>query len=63
MMAMESDLREIKDLLSLVDKKLDLLMDRRGVLGVMTCSGSGLRSFFVDEPDLYTLEDVKGLDA
>jgi hypothetical protein len=59
MIEMESDLREIKDLLSLVDKKLDMLMDRRDALSVMRCSESGLRAFLSDEPDLYTLEDVK----
>ena len=62
-MEMESELREIKDLLSLVDKKLDLLMDRKETLAAMRLSESSLRGFLSDEPDLYTVDDIKSRSA
>jgi hypothetical protein len=56
---MDSDLREIKDLLFNVDKKLDLLIDRSESLAIMRLSEYSLREFLLDEPDLYSIDDVK----
>lgn len=55
----DSDLREIKDLLYSMDRKLDLMMDRGDTLALMRVSESSLRRFLLDEPDIYTVDDVK----
>ncbi len=56
---MESDLREIKHLLYSMDKKLDSLLDRGDTIAMMRLSEYSLRDFLLDEPDLYTVDDVK----
>ena len=57
---LESELREIKDLLASVDRKLDVLLDRGETLALMRLVESSLESFLREEPDIYSLDDVKG---
>ena len=52
---MDSDLREIKDLLVSMDRKLDLMMDRGDTLALMRLSESSLERFLLDEPDSVTV--------
>ena len=56
---LESELREIKDLLASVYRKLDVLLDRGETLALMKLCESSLESFLREEPDLYSLSDVK----
>jgi len=56
---MDLDIQEIKALLYSMDKKLDLMMDRSDTIAIMRLSESSLKQFLIDEPDLYTIEDVK----
>ena len=56
---MDSDLREIKDLLYSMDKKIDLMMDRSETISLMRLSEYSLKDFLLDEPDIYTVDDVK----
>ena len=56
---MDLDIQEIKALLYSMDKKLDLMMDRSDTIAIMRLSESTLKQFLIDEPDLYTIEDVK----
>ena len=58
-LALDSDIQEIKALLYSMDKKIDLMMDRSDTIAIMRLSESSLKQFLVDEPDLYTIEDVK----
>lgn len=55
----EAELREIKDTLRELNKKLNELLDEREALDMMSLSEKSLSEFLSGEPDLYTLHDVK----
>ena len=55
---MESELREIKDLLASLDRKIDFLIDRGETVALMRLGESSLESYLRDETDLYSLDDV-----
>lgn len=56
---MDSDLQEIKNLLYSMDKKIDLMIDRSETISVMRLSEYSLKDFLLDEPDIYTVDDIK----
>lgn len=56
---MDTELREIKDLLYSMDKKIDLMIDRSETISLMRLSEYSLKDFLLDEPDIYTVDDVK----
>jgi hypothetical protein len=56
---MDSDLQEIKDLLYSMDKKIDLMIDCSEAISLMRLSEYSLKDFLLDEPDIYTVDDVK----
>ncbi|MBS7649032.1 hypothetical protein KEJ17_05250 [Candidatus Bathyarchaeota archaeon] len=58
-MTVEVDLREIKSLLSILNKKLDLLIDDRETLSVMMLAERSLKEFLEREPDVYSVKDIK----
>jgi hypothetical protein len=53
-------LREFKDLLASVDRELDVLLGCGETLALMKLCKSSLESFLREEPDIYSLDDVKG---
>lgn len=57
----DADVREIKEEILLLSRKMDLLLDQRETLAMMKLSERSLSSFLADEPDLYTLADCKAV--
>ena len=55
----EVDLREIKSLLSVLNKKLDMLIEDRETLSVMMLAERSLKGFLEREPDVYSVKDIK----
>ena len=55
----EVDIKEIKGLLEALNKKMDLLLERRETLSMMVLAEKSLKSFLEEEPDLYSVKDLK----
>ena len=58
-MTIEVELKEIKFLLSEVNKKLDSLLEERETEAIMVLEEQSLKEFLAQEPDLYSVKDVK----
>jgi hypothetical protein len=58
-MEIDTEIREIKDLLLLLNEKMDVLIDEREVSSLMRLSEHALEEFFDEEPVLYSMEDLK----
>jgi len=58
-MTIEVELKEIKSLLSEVNKKLDSLLEERETVELMVLEEQSLREFLEEEPDMYSIKDVK----
>ena len=58
-MTIEVDIKEIKGLLSEVNKKLDVLLEEIDTSAITTLAQKSLREFLEKEPDLYTVKDIK----
>jgi hypothetical protein len=55
----EVDIKEIKGLLEALNKKMNLLLERRETLSMMVLAEKSLKSFLEEEPDLYSIKDLK----
>lgn len=58
-MTIESELEEIKKQMHEMSKKLDDLLSDRDVIAMLKLSELSLLEFFDNEPNLYSLEDLK----
>jgi len=58
-MTIEVEIKEIKEMLQQLHKKLDGLVQDRETLAMMTMSQQSLKDFLASEPDLYSARDVK----
>ncbi len=58
-MTTEVELKEIKSLLSELNHKLDLLLEENDTYAFMLLEEKSLKSFLEEEPDLYSLKDIK----
>ena len=58
-MTIEVDLREIKNLLSALNKKIEMLIEDRETLSLMVLAGKSLKGFLKKEPDVYSVKDIK----
>jgi len=58
-MTIEVDIREIKDLVSALNKKIDVLIEARESLSVMMLAQRSLTGFLEEQPDIYSIDDVK----
>lgn len=58
-MTIEVDLKEIKSLLSELNKKIDVLLEEIDTSAVMALAEKSLRDFLENEPDVYTIKDIK----
>ncbi len=56
---MEAELADIKRILTEMSRKLDEFLEEREITGMMKLSEVSLRDFLEDEPDIYSVEDVK----
>jgi len=59
MMGREVEIREIRDLLLLLNRKMDVLIGERETLSVMKVSEASFGKFFEGESDIYSLDDVR----
>ena len=58
-MTIEVDLKEIKNLLSALNKKFDVLLEDKDTSSLMALSEESLKDFLEKEPDIYSLKDLK----
>lgn len=58
-MTVEVELKEIKSLLSEVNKKLDSLLEEKDTCALMALAEKSLKDFLEKEPDIYSLKDIK----
>ena len=58
-MTIEVEIREIKEMLQKLNRRLDSLVQDRETLTMMAISQQSLRDFLANEPDLYSVKDVK----
>ncbi|MGB9760625.1 MAG: hypothetical protein ACPLZG_12420 [Thermoproteota archaeon] len=58
-MTVEVDLKEIKELLSSLSRKIDMLIEDRETLALMMLSEKSLKGFFEGEPDIYSIKDIR----
>jgi uncharacterized protein YqgV (UPF0045/DUF77 family) len=59
MMNIESEVRDIKQHLAEISKKIDELMYKREIAPMMKLTEGSLSEFFESEPDIYKIEDLK----
>jgi len=55
----EVDLKDIKNLLSTLNDKIDVLLEDRDTLSLMVLAEKSLRDFLENEPDIYSIKDIK----
>jgi len=58
-MTIEVEIKEIKSLLAEVNSKLDSLLEEKETRTLMALEEKSLRSFLEEEPDLYSVKDIK----
>jgi hypothetical protein len=58
-LTIEVEIREIKEMLQKLNKRLDALVQDRETLAMMAISQQSLGDFLANEPDLYSTKDVK----
>jgi len=58
-MNIEIEVRDIKQHLIEISKKIDELIYEREITGMMKLSEKSLSKFFEDEPDIYQITDLK----
>lgn len=59
MSSVEAELKEIKITLKELNEKVSELLDEREVLAIMSLTEKSLSEFLSQEPELYTVKDVK----
>ncbi len=58
-MNIETEVRDIKQQLIEISKKIDELICERESIAIMKLSEKSLLKFFEDEPDIYKITDLK----
>jgi len=58
-MGIESDLAEVKKMLTDISRKLDEMLEEREIIGMMKLSEISLKEFLENEPDIYSIKDLK----
>lgn len=58
-MTIEVDIKEIKELISALNTKIDRLIENRETLSVMMLAQRSLKEFLEEEPDIYSIDDIK----
>ena len=58
-MGIEVEIKDIKQHLAEISKKLDELLYEREIISLMKLSEKYLSEFLENEPDIYTVEDLK----
>lgn len=58
-MGVEADLKEVKEQIMLMSEKLDSIIYERDMTALMALSDSSLKAFLDEEPEVYTVRDLK----
>jgi len=58
-MTIDTDIRAIKELLAALNEKMDLLLANSETFSIMKLAEASLREFIEQEPDIYSIDDVK----
>ncbi|MEA1994133.1 MAG: hypothetical protein U9N35_07075 [Euryarchaeota archaeon] len=58
-MSMKTEVKDIKNHLIEISRKIDDLIYEREIAATMKLSEDSLSDFFEDEPDLYEMRDLK----
>ena len=58
-MDIQTEVKDIKQHLVEISKRVDELMYEREISAVMKLTEKSLSEFFKDEPDIYGMEDLK----
>ena len=58
-MTVEVDIKEIKEILSALNSKIDMLIENRETLSLMMLAERSLKEFLEKEPDIYSIDDIK----
>ena len=58
-MNLESEVRDIKQNVMNLSLKVDELLHEREMITMMKLSEVSLKSFFTEEPDLYSIKDAR----
>jgi len=61
MTGIEADVREIKESIRVLTKKIDDLLHERETLAMIKLSEQSLSAFLSEEPDLYTIRDIRAV--
>lgn len=59
MMNIEADVKEIRAQVKEISRKLDIILQERETIGIMALSERALYPFLDEEPDLYSVQDIK----
>ena len=59
MMNIEAEVKDIKQHIIELSKKIDELMYEKEIVSIMKLAEKSLSEFFEDEPDVYKIEDLK----
>jgi len=59
MTGIEAEVHEIRQQITEISRKLDILLEERETLGIMKLSEKALYKFLDEEPDLYSVDDIK----
>ena len=59
MTGIEAEVHEIRQQVEAISKKLDILLEERETLGITKLSEKALYTFLDEEPDLYSINDIK----
>jgi len=59
MMNIEAEVRDMKQHIIEISKKMDELLYEREIISMMKLAERSLSSFFESEPDIYKIEDLK----
>ncbi len=58
-MSIEVEIKDIKQRLAEISKKLDELLYEREIISLMKLSEKSLSELLEEEPDIYKIEDLK----
>ena len=57
-MSIEAEIRDMKQHLIEISKKIDALLYEREIVSMMKLAEKSLSEFFEDEPDIYRIDDL-----
>ena len=58
-MTIEVDIKEIRELISALSAKIDMLIETGETLSLMMLAQRSLKGFLEEEPDIYSINDIK----